>query len=148
MRRDTYQSRPVVGAQAGVSSRAGDILSDILEPLVSLQSPRFEDLSTEEVLSQLEEAQKAVASTGRRDTVVGSLDVKALYPSLDQMGSARIVAKFVKECPHDISNVDWRHAQVFIASNMDPHELKREGVMDLVPSRLKKGTDLDPRQMN
>ena len=132
------QSRPVVAAQSGVSSRAGDIMSDLLEPLVSLQSPRFEDLSTEEVLSQLEDAQKSIASTGRRDTVVGSLDVKALYPSLDQMGSARIVAKFVRESPHEVNNIDWRHAQVFIASNMDPHELKREGLLDLVPNRLKK----------
>ena len=34
--------------------------------------------------------------------------------------------------------VDWRQAQVYVASNMDPHELKREGVSKLVPARLKK----------
>ena len=73
------QSRPVVGAKSGLSSRAGNVLSDILELLVSLQTPWVEDLSTE-VLAQLEEAQESIRMTGRQDTGIGSLDLKALYP--------------------------------------------------------------------
>ena len=80
----------------------------------------------------------SLVNTKRRDTVVGSLDVKALYPSLDQMGSSRIVAEFVKDKMDNISGIDWRHAQVFIASNMDTHKFKKEGVMSLVPSHLNK----------
>ena len=132
------QSRPVVSASAGLSSRAGDQLSDLLEPLVTLELPRVEDLSTEEVISQLEEAQDVVRSNMRADTVVGSLDVKALYPSLDQYKSANLVAKFVRDSKIEIAGVDWRQAQVFVASNMDPHKLKREKVLGLVPVRLKK----------
>ena len=37
------QSRPVVTAASGLSSRAGDILSDLLEPMVEAELPRLED---------------------------------------------------------------------------------------------------------
>ena len=58
------QSRPVVAAASGLSSRAGDILADFLAPIVCLYTPRMEDKSTEEVLAQLEETQKMLVETG------------------------------------------------------------------------------------
>ena len=132
------QSRPVVTAAAGLSARAGDQVADILEPMVSLRRPRMEDLSSEEVLSQLRETQEEIARTMRKDTVVGSLDVRGLYPSLDQEGSSEAVARFVRDSSTTLEGIDWRHTQIFVASNMDPHELKREGVLGLVPKRCKK----------
>ena len=132
------QSRPVVAAASGLSSRAGDLLSDFLEPLIAADLPRHEDLSTEEVLSQLEEAQTEIKRLGLRDTMAGSLDVRALYPSLDQERAAESVAMFVRRSKVKIEGVDWRETQVFLASNMDEHEQKREGVLGLLPRRLKK----------
>ena len=126
-----------MAAAHGISSRAGDQLSDLLEPMVSLEKPRMEDLSTEEVLAQLEEVQCAIMKSRRRDTMVGSLDVKGLYPSLDQDGAAEAVAQFVLESPVELPGIDWRHAQIFVASNMSVDELKR-GVLKLVPRRLKR----------
>ena len=68
--------------------------------------------------------------------MVGSLDVCTLYPSLDQEGSARAVARFVQNTPTVINGIDWRQAQVFVASSMDQHELEREGFAGIVPKRL------------
>ena len=90
------------------------------------------------MLCQLEEAQESLRSAKRTDTTVGSLDVQALYPSLDVEGSSEIVARFVRDSKVEIRGIDWRQTQVFVASNMDVHELKREGVLGLVPSRTKK----------
>ena len=132
------QSRPVVAAASGLSSRAGDLISDFLEPMIAADLPRQEDLSTEEVLSQLEEAQVEIKRLGLKDTMAGSLDVRALYPSLDQERAAESVAKFVRRSKVKVEGVDWREAQVFLASNMDEHEQKREGVLGLLPRRLKK----------
>ena len=132
------QSRPVVSAAAGVSSRAGDQMADFLTPVVAAQYPRMEDLSTEEVMMQLREAQVHMKDTKARNTMAGSLDVRALYPSLDQEGSARIVADFVKKTPTKIEGIDYQYAQIFIASNMDLHELKKDGLLSLVPKRKKK----------
>ena len=89
------QSRPVVSAATGMSSRARDVLADIMEPLVELQLPRMEDKSTEEVIAQLEEEESAIRESGCDSIMVGSLDVKDIYPSLDIEQSAEIVSSFV-----------------------------------------------------
>ena len=72
------QSRPVVAASTGLTSRAGNIIADFLGPLVDLEHPRLEDLSTEEVISQLEEVETIIRNSGETSSMVGSLDVKAL----------------------------------------------------------------------
>ena len=133
------QSRPVVAAATGLSSRAGDMLSDILEPLVTTDLPRQEDLSTEEAISQLREAEDTIRSRGLKDTMAGSLDVRALYPSLDQEAASQGVAKFVLNSKTEIDGIDWREVQVFLASNLDPHAQKKEKIQHLLPGRLKRG---------
>ena len=78
------QSRPVVTAATDMSSRVGDVLSDIIEPVILLATPRFEDKSTEEAISQLEEAATAIKNDNCKGSMVGSLDVRSLYLSMDQ----------------------------------------------------------------
>ena len=94
------QSRPVVTAATGLSSRSGDILSDFLGPFVLLENPRMDDQSTEEVLSQLKDTSEEIRRLGSLSTMVGSLNVKSLYPSLNQCESARIVV--------EVSGLDYR----------------------------------------
>ena len=132
------QSRPVVSAAAGISSRAGDQMADFLTPLVATQNPRMEDLSTEEVMAQLKETQEMIRETRATNVMAGSLDVRALYPSLDQEGSARIVSNHIKNTTANIVGIDWNATQIFVASNMDEHKIKREGLLSLVPRRRKK----------
>ena len=115
------QSRPVVTASSGISSRAGDILADILEPMVAVSLPSQEDRSTEEVISQLEEAERLIKESGLTGIMAGSLDVKALYPSLDQQGAGESVAKFVRESKLDIEGISWREVQIYLASSLDEH---------------------------
>ena len=123
------QSRQVV------SVRAGDQLADFLTPLVAVQSPRLEDLSMEEVMLQLQEGQEAIRDLRVKDTMASSLDIYALHLSLDQEGTARIVSNYVKDSNTEFKSIDWRSAQTFVASYMDPHKLQREGVMSLVPGK-------------
>ena len=123
--------KPPMAAATGISSRA-----DFLKPLVLLTTPCQEDQSTEEVLSQLEDAQAAIQTSGSSNTMAGSLDVRELYPSLDQDGAAEVVAQLVLETDVNITSVNWRSIQVFLASNNTPDELKAQGLLDIVPDRL------------
>ena len=132
------QSRPVVAASHGISARARDQLADFLTPLVATQSPRMEDLSTEEVMVQLQQAQETMRDLKIKGVTVGSLDVKALYPPWTRRGSARAVPNYMRKSKMKILGINWRAAQVFVASSMDPHELKRGKLGSLVPNRKKK----------
>ena len=102
-----------------------------------LNKPRIEDQSTEEVLSQLEEAAEHIKETGAKSTLVGSLDVKALYPSLDQKESAKIVADMIIESELEVTGLDYRSIQVFCASNMSEKDIKDESLTKLLPTRTK-----------
>ena len=68
--------------------------------------------------------------------MVGSLDVQALYPSLDQEESAKIVEKAVFESNAKISGVNYRAAQVYVASSMSYEEAKSRNLLKLLPRRV------------
>ena len=99
----------------------------------------MEDQSTEEVLSQLEEVSEEIRNTGARSTMVGSLDVRAMYPSLRQKESARIVSEMVQQSEVEVGGLDYRSIQVFCASNMLEDEIKAEGLTEVIPKRSKVG---------
>ena len=130
------QSRPLVAAHVGVSTRAGDLVARILEPMVTLSTPRMEDLSTEEAISQLDETASSLRKRGIEDAVITSLDVKALYPSIPHNEASREVAEFVMTSENfTVENFDSRSAQIFIASNMSETQIKQEGIENLIPER-------------
>ena len=110
---------------------------DFLEPLMNLERPRMEERSTEEVLNQLQDAEQNIRELGLTDNMVGSLDVIALYPSLDQDGTAEEVFKMIERSQVEMSGNDWHAAQVFLSSNLSLTEIKSEGLKGLVPSCLK-----------
>ena len=60
--------------------------------------------------------------------MVGSLDVRALYPSLDQMEAAEMVSQLVLRSNVKVTGVDFRAAQVFLVSNLDETMVKQEGL--------------------
>ena len=139
------ESRPVVTAQTGILSRAGDVLADFIGPIILVNTPRLEDQSTEEVLYQLEEAQRSIVESGTVDAMVGSLDVKSLYPSLDQDHAAELVSQLVLESKASLKGVNYRCVQTFIASNLTEKEVEDQGLQHLLPEQLhKKGRKPGP----
>ena len=132
------QSRPVEAAASGLSSWAGNVLVDFLEPLVNSATPWMEDRSTGKVSSQLEEVEVRMMEEGITDTTVGSLDVLPLYPSLDHRGGFEAVYRLVLGSRVQFSGIDWRAAQIFLESNLTASELEVEGLKGLVPGRLKR----------
>ena len=96
-------------------------------------SSRWEDKSTEEAIAQLHDAQKLIHESGDKNCMVGSLHVCALYPSLHQSEAAQLAANLVLDSPTAIEGVCYRSAQVFLASNMSTAELRKEGIVHLVP---------------
>ena len=81
-------TRPIVGAASGMTARVSNLLADILDCVVKGGSKQEEALSTEDVLSRLEDAATQVEEEGER-IVVASVDVIGLYPNLDRRAAAR-----------------------------------------------------------
>ena len=79
----------MVGASKGITTAIGDLLSDIIESLAKLKPESMEAQSTEELLRGIEEAKKGLGEVVAHEVVLASIDVMALYLSIDQVASAR-----------------------------------------------------------
>ena len=68
---------------------------------------------------------------------LGSLDVKALYPSLLIQEAAKICGEEVSKSDVCFEEVDWTWASVYCALNMTEREVRKERLWDVVPDRKK-----------
>ena len=86
-------TRPVCGATAAHNGKLSHLLSMVLKEVKRLDNDSCE--STEDILAEIQELnEKDSASIGQNEKlVVGSLDVKALYPSIDVNFAAEVVAE-------------------------------------------------------
>ena len=112
-------TRPLVGATSGPTVRSGDILSRILDAVAMAKTSQSEVLSTEELLAELEDVTPRIRSHSRR-AVLGSIDVRALFPSLRIKEAAAICARQVRESPITFQGVDYRAATLFLATHPPP----------------------------
>ena len=63
-------------------------------------------------------------------------DVCALYPSLDQIGTAEIAAEAVMETPILFEDIDYDLLAVYILLNLGQVEMRALGLRDYIPEKL------------
>ena len=106
---------PVCGATNAYNNKVSHLLSMIIKPLNKFNSSSCS--SSEEIMASIQQANEKGLPT---DTVVESLDVKALYPSLDIDLSARVIANTYMEHSYEVINVDYNELSLYLAINMSP----------------------------
>ena len=74
------------------STALRDILSDLVAPIYQGNKDRKEVQSTEEMLAKVEQANQYPRLKEVREGVLASMDVEALFPSINQKVSARMMA--------------------------------------------------------
>ena len=103
------------------------------------QEQQGEAISTEDMLSRVDVLNEKWLSEGvsfeEGELFVGSLDATALYPSLDSLKVAKLCGRLATENRLAIENVDYVWAGAYIACNMHPEQVFREGLSDCVPRR-------------
>ena len=112
------------------------MLSDIIEPITKLSPVCKEAQSTEEIMREIEDCNTRLLLNPSRNIMVGSMDVVALYPSIDQRLGARIVAEEFLKSGIEVQGVDYRAASIYLSVNVHKDELQREGLLHLIPRRV------------
>ena len=126
---DGPPTRPVCDVTDGVSRRFSYLLSNILAEVC------YGDTvcgSTEEMLASIKSANDQGIEEGH---VVGSMDVKALYPSLDVEETARIVCEEFRKMETEVVGVDYEELGLYLALCVEREELERIGIGDICPTR-------------
>ena len=124
-------TRPVCGGNEAYNSKLSHLLGYFLRPV--WQGSRTTCTGTEELLAEFER----LNSSGEVDDscTLGSLDVKALYPSLDVDFTSKIVGEMFYKSGVNVASVNHKELGLYLALNMSPAELREKGLLDYCPER-------------
>ena len=126
-------TRPVCGASSGYNNKLSNFISTIIRPI--WKDNEIVCTNTEEMMAAIESTNKSNKSS---DIIVGSADVKALYPSLDIDSCAEIVSRTFEESEVEVRGVDPEEIGLYLALNMEEEELKEKGIAQFCPTRKSK----------
>ena len=131
-------TRPVCGAAAAHNGKLSHLLSMILKEVKRLDNASCE--STEDILAEINDVNENVELRENESMIVGSLDVKALYPSLDIKFTAKKVADEFCNSPVNIDNesIDVEELGLYLALNVEEDELYRLDFKKYCPTRVSK----------
>ena len=124
------KTRPVCSGSSAYNRKLSHLISMIIRPL--WQEENTVSTNTEEVMSAFSDVNKENVET---ELLVGSADVKALYPSLDITHTAEIVAQTFYESDYEINEIDTKDLGLYIALNLTPEEIKEENLSNHCPTR-------------
>ena len=109
--------------------------SDLISPVHKANKVQREVQSTDEILGKVEEAIIILKERKVKEGILGSMDVEALFLSIYQKVSARIVGEEMMRNEVKYGEVNIQVATHYLMATMTPDRIKREGVSHLMPRR-------------
>ena len=127
------KTRPLCGATDCLTRRTSYILSKLLVDLI--QPSNTQCNSTENLI---EEIKKLNLSDVDIEWIESSLDVEALYPSLDIKECARVIEQKLLESPFNITGLNWVEIALYLRFQLTDEEIKENQLDEYCPTRLSK----------
>ena len=124
--------RPVCGAKLSTNSKLSHILCTILDPVWKCPENTTCCMSTEEMLAEI---CKANNQLNGQQPIVGSSDVKALYPSLELGFTIDVVCEEFQNSQICVQNVDYKELGLYIAFNALRSRQDELGIETCCPER-------------
>ena len=123
--------RPVCGASDSLNMKLSHILTTLLDPVWKSPNNSTSCMSTEELVAEIE---KVNASSECEPLVVGSVDVKALYPSLDISFTIEKVCEMFQESGVNVEGMDYDEVGLYLSLNISKERRIQLGVDEVCPS--------------
>ena len=124
--------RPICGATCSHNSQLSHILSIIVNSMADHYDVGTESDSTEDMIGNIN---KFNSTKKEGEIEIISMDVKALYPSLNIEEVASTLAQIYEEGDLVIEGVNWEEATKYIAMMLKPEEIERLGFSEIVQER-------------
>ena len=116
-------TRPVCSAAVGPLTRLSEVLTIILTSVMDHAEAPVECSSSEEVQRAILDANLKIKEEEITDPVVFSMDVDALYPSLDIEDISDAVMTMVEETELGMEDVDVKHLATYLAVMLTKDEI-------------------------
>ena len=129
--------RPVCGANEAPNSRLSHFLSRIVNDYADAANIATECRSSEEMKAAFTEFNGQTSQEVKKQCQVISMDVKALYPSMEWGEIVLAVREMIENSEDVVQNVDWHEVGKYIAVTMSDEDVKKEGLEHVIPRRKK-----------
>ena len=94
--------------------------------------------STEDMLRSIQDANVYINSRGVGRVHIMSMDVRALYPSLEVVRCRQIIEEVVEDSDIKQTNFNWKEVAKYLAVVYTPEQLSTAGLMNVIPVKVKK----------
>ena len=135
MRETGPKVRPVCGAKDCVTKRVSHLLCQIIYPLVGNESTHC--WSTDDLINEIEKLNEEIVD---EEWIVASLDVDALYPSLDIEKCTKSIVRKMNESEIVFEGLQWKEIALYLRYHMNDEEIEQTEYKKFCPvRRTKKG---------
>ena len=127
------KTRPLCGASDCLTRRTSYMLSKLLVDIIP--KPNTQCNSTQELMSEINNLNKGNID---KEWIICSLDVEALYPSLDMKECARVIEEQLNQSDFKIEGLKWTEIALYLRYHMTDEEIKELELDKFVPDRTTK----------
>ena len=127
--------RPVCGANESPNSKLSCFLSRVVNDFADSMGIATECRSSEEMRAAFEKYNNETGEDKKKKSAVLSMDVKALYPSMEWKEIGVAVREMVENCDEEVQDVDCKEVGKYIATTMSKEEIEQEGLQHVIPKR-------------
>ena len=131
--------RPVCGANQAPNSRLSHFLSRIINDYADAENFETECRSSEEMKAAFTRYNDTTDPILKKQCQVISMDVKALYPSMEWGEIMKAVREMIESSERTVENVDWQEVGKYLAVTMSEKDIEKEGLQHVVPRRKGEG---------
>ena len=129
------QTRPVCNGNVGPLTRLSEILSRTLRGVLEGVDPGACCSSTEELVRSIREANCKMDGDVSKKNVVFSMDVKALYPSININDATRCIEDLIMKSTFNIEINDLNELRKYLAIVLTMERINLEGLKEYLPKR-------------
>ena len=129
-------SRPICSATISPNGQASHLISMVLNQLADVFDEGSECKSKEEMIAEMDKVNRR---NDIEQMIVGSTDVKALYPSLLAIPSTDIIVEVFMQTELQIEGIDWVEVGKYLKINLSATEIDTLGLKEVISTRAKVG---------
>ena len=126
--------RPVCGASEAPNSRLSNFLSRVIDDYCNVAKIETECRSGEEMKAAFESFNEEEDGTRKNCNII-SMDVKALFPSMEWDEIDVAVRELIETSDRDVEGVDWHELGKYLSVSMTTTEIKKEKLQHVIPKR-------------
>ena len=130
--------RPICGCTESHNGQLSYILSTILTEVANQMNEdiKTECESTQEMIYRINESNRThINQNTNSKYIIGSLDVKALYPSLEINTTTELISEAILRSDIHFSGINWRNACLYLALTLSEEEKEHPSIKDILPRR-------------